>query len=113
MRLHAFFVDTEERKCGILSGDGAEGAHATDTICGSRWWNCWRMRESGFVVICKSYCIDLWSLKGSRSLCSWNPFWALQIVVVMMKTKLGAAGVQGHKRPRPPASRLSWLIRMA
>ncbi len=30
------FVDTEERKCGILSGGGVEGAHATDSICGSR-----------------------------------------------------------------------------
>jgi hypothetical protein len=113
MRLCALFLDTEERKCGILSGDDVEGVHATDAIFGSRWWNHWRMRESGFVVIWKSCLIDLWSLKGSRSLCSWNLFWALQIAVVTLITKLGATQVQGHRRPRPPVSRLSWLIRVA
>ena len=31
--LWALLVETEERKCVILSSDGVEGAHATNAIC--------------------------------------------------------------------------------
>ncbi len=38
MLLHALLMETEERKCVILSSDGGvEGAHAIDAICGRRW----------------------------------------------------------------------------
>ncbi len=42
-----------------------------------------------------------------------NPFVALGIEAAMIMTKSGAARVRGHSRPRPPARRLSWLMRMA
>ncbi len=42
-----------------------------------------------------------------------NPFVALRIAAAMVMTKSGAARVQGQSRPRPPARRLSWLVRTA
>ena len=34
--LRALLVETNERKCVILLGDGAEGSHAANAICGRR-----------------------------------------------------------------------------
>jgi hypothetical protein len=42
-----------------------------------------------------------------------NQFVALWIAAAMVMTKSGAARVQGQSKPRPPAQRLSWLMRMA
>ncbi len=94
-------------------GGGVEGGHATDAICGRRVWKRCRMRESGLVSGWNSCVMESWSWKGSRSLCSLNLFIALQIAAAMVMTKSGVARVRGQSRPRPPARRLSWLMRMA
>ncbi len=103
----------EDRKCCIRIGGGLEGGHATDAICGRRVWKRCRVRESGLVSGWNSCVMESWSWEESRSLCSLNPFVALWIAAAMVMTKSGAARVRGQGRPRPPARRLSWLMRMA
>jgi hypothetical protein len=113
MRLHALVAEIEDRKCCIRMGGGVEGGHATDAICCRRVWKHCKVRELGLVSVWNSCLMESWSWIGSRSLCSLKPVVALQIAVVMVMIKSGAARVQGQIMPRPPACRPCWLMRMA
>jgi hypothetical protein len=99
--------------CGI-SVVGVDGAQVMYAFFGRRCWYRCKMWEVVLIEGVKSLQSDWWSLKGRRSRCRRKLCLTLQVAVVIVMTKSGAAQVCEHRNPRPPeASPTSWLMRIA
>ena len=103
----------DDRKCVVLSVVGVDGAQAMYAIFGRRCWYCCRMWEVVLTEGVKRSHSDWCSLKGRRSRCRQKLCLALQVDVVIVMTKSGAAQIRWLRIPRPPDASPSWLMRIA
>ncbi len=101
--LCALFGEMDVRNTWMHVDWGVAGEHPTEAMRGRRQCRRWRIREEGLDVIVKRALRDGWRMCGWRSLWRWKPRVAGRQIKVMVKTKLGAARSQGHRRLRPLA----------